>query len=657
MTATVDAFVAGLGQAVAWPQIGLLLAGVLMGAAVGILPGLSGAAMLAIVLPFVIGLSPTGAFALMIGIATVTATTGDLTSILLGVPGEPGAAATIVDGHPMARRGEGARAIGASLFASLAGSFFGAIALAMVIPFASAMIRWVASPELFMFALLGIALVAPLSKGSILKGLAAGGIGLMLSTVGLDQQGAIPRFTFGRLFLWDGVGAIPIALGLFAIPEIVAMAATRGDGDAVPPGGGTLWSGIRDVGRLWRLVLRSSAIGTIVGFLPGVGSTVSQWMAYADATGHSSPRTPFGEGAIEGVIAPSAANNASLGGALAPTLALGIPGSVMSAMLLSALVMKGLVPGPRLLMPDNQGGQLTLVFALVWFMVIGNVLAVLLSCAAASHLIRIARIRVGRLVPFLILLTFIGAYAERQSVGDLVLTCVFGLLGLALTRYGWPRAPVLMGVVLGPLAENRLFLSMDAFGFSWLARPGVIAVAAILIAQFVVAKGTRKSRTPGRREMVPAPPATVTDRGELVFAAVLISLLLAAFLVAGAYPARAGTLPRLIAVVTMTLLVAALSMQIRKRRSEPAGAGPPNLVIDLANPAVRWIPLFLISLWTFGFIVGAPLAILGYLMLEAREHPVRSVALGVGTYLILEIALHRLLGVYFWEGVLQAWSS
>ena len=166
----------------------------------------------------------------MIGIATVTATTGDLTSILLGVPGEPGAAATIVDGHPMARRGEAARAMGASLFASLAGSIFGAIALAVVIPAASSMIRWVASPELFMFALLGVALVAPLSRGSVLKGLAAGGIGLMLSTVGLDPQGAIARFTLGRLFLWDGVGAIPLALGLFAIPEIVAMAAPRGDG-------------------------------------------------------------------------------------------------------------------------------------------------------------------------------------------------------------------------------------------------------------------------------------------------------------------------------------------------------------------------------------------------------------------------------------------
>jgi hypothetical protein len=508
-----------------------------------------------------------------------------------------------------------------------------------------------------MFALLGVALVAPLSRGSVLKGLAAGGIGLMLSTVGLDPQGAIPRFTLGRLFLWDGVGAIPLALGLFAIPEIVAMAAPRGDGaDVIPPGGGTLWSGVRDVGRLWRLVLRSSAIGTIVGFLPGVGATVSQWIAYADAAGRSSSQATFGEGAIEGVIAPSAANNATLGGALAPTLALGIPGSLMSAMLLSALVMKGLTPGPRLLLPESQGGQMTLVFSLVWFMVVGNVFAVVLSCFAAKHLIRIARIRVGRLVPFLILLTFIGAYAERQSVGDLLVTSVFGLLGLALTRYGWPRAPVLMGLVLGPLAENRLFLSMDAFGYSWMARPGVIAVAAILVAQFVVSKRRPKSLTPSLREVAPAGQATVTDRGELLFSAVLFGLLLAAFLTAGTYPARAGILPRLVAVVTMTLLVAALSSQIGKRRSRTAGPVAVSFV-DFANPAVRWIPLFLFSLWTFGFIVGAPLAILGYLMLEAREHPVRSVVLGLGTYLILDIGLHRLLGVYLWEGVLQAWSG
>jgi hypothetical protein len=259
-------------------------------------------------------------------------------------------------------------------------------------------------------------------------------------------------------------------------------------------------------------------------------------------------------------------------------------------------------------------------------------------------------------VPFLILLTFIGAYAERQSVGDLLVTSVFGLLGLALTRYGWPRAPVLMGLVLGPLAENRLFLSMDAFGYSWMARPGVIAVAAILVAQFVVSKRRPKSPAPSLHEVAPAGQATVTDRGELLFSAVLFGLLLAAFLTAGTYPARAGILPRLVGVVTMTLLLAAFSTQIGKRRFPAAGPGAVSFV-DLANPAVRWIPLFLISLWTFGFVVGAPLAILGYLMLEAREHPLRSVGLGLGTYLILDIGLHRLLGVYLWEGVLQAWSS
>src|SRR5262249_43372137 len=160
-----------------------------------------------------------------------------------------------------------------------------------------------------------------------------------------------------------------------------------------------------------------------------------------------------------------------------PTLALGIPGSLMSAMLLSALVVKGLLPGPRLLMPESQGGQMTLVLSLAWFMVIGNLFAVVLSGVAARYLLRIARISVSRLVPFLILLTFFGGYAERQSMFDFLLIGGFGLLGLAMTRYEWPRAPVLMGIVLGPLAENRLFLSMDAFGFSWLTRPGVIAIA------------------------------------------------------------------------------------------------------------------------------------------------------------------------------------
>ena len=650
--AIVGASIGGLGAALAWPAIAYLIAGVLMGAVVGILPGLSGAAMLAMVLPLAVGLSPTDAFALMIGIATVTATTGDLTSILLGVPGEPGAAATIVDGYPMARRGEAARAIGASLSSSLAGSFFGALALTAAIPFASSITRWVSSPELFMFALLGIGLVAPLSKGSRFKGLAAGGIGLMLSTIGLDSLGATPRLTFGQLFLWDGVGAIPLALGLFAIPEIVEMAATRGDpGDVPPRGGGSVWSGVRDAGRLWRLVLRSSAIGTIVGFLPGVGASVSQWIAYADAARHSSTRMKFGEGAIEGVIAPSAANNATLGGALVPTLALGIPGSLLSAMLLSALIVKGLVPGPRLLMPDGQGGQLTLVFSIVWFMVFANVFAVALSFCATKPLIRVARVRAGRLVPFLILLVFVGAYAERQAIADLFVTSLLGLLGVALTRYSWPRAPVLMGLVLGPLAETRLWLSMQAFGLSWMARPGVIAIALVLISGLVLSKRTRASHAPF--DGVGPPDAAATERGELVFGAVLFAMLLAVFVAAGGYPAQAAVLPRLASAVTMALLVAAFVPQVRARRSDPVPAMSAR-VVNLAGPALRWIPLFLISIWSLGFIIGGPLAIVGYLLFEAREHPARSVALGVCAYLVME-ALHRLLGVSFWEGAVQEW--
>jgi TctA family transporter len=651
---TAAALLDGLLRATAWPAIGLLLVGILLGAVVGILPGLSGAVMLAMVLPFAVGLSPTGAFALMIGIATVTATTGDLTSILLGVPGEPGAAATILDGHPMARRGEARRAIGASLVSSLAGSIFGAIALAVAIPFVSPITRSLASPELFMFALLGIALVAPLSKGSKVKGLAAGGIGLMLSTIGLDSVGATPRFTFGRLFLWEGVGAIPLALGLFAIPEIVEMAAMGANSAAVPSTtGGSTWSGVRDVGRLWRVVVRSSAIGTIVGFLPGVGTSVSQWVAYADAAGHSSSQTNFGDGAIEGVIAPSAANNATLGGALAPTLALGIPGSLMSAMLLSALVVKGLVPGPRLLMPDSQGGQLTLVFSLVWFMLIGNLFAVALSFCAMKPLIRLARVRAGRLVPFLILLVFIGAYTERQAIADLFITSLLGLLGLALMRYRWPRAPVLMGLVLGPLAENRLSLSMEAFGFSWMARPGVIAIALLLIAGFALSKGAPAHHQPDDRIGTPAASSAI-EYGELVFTCILFVMLLGGFVAAGAYPARAATLPRLVALVTMPLLVAAFVSQLKSGRSNTADVLPVH-VAHLASPAIWWIPLFLTSLWSLGFIVGAPLAILGYLVFETREHPVRSVAIGLCTYLVLEIALHRLLSVSLWEGALQAW--
>jgi len=649
LVSALQACAAGLGSVFAWPELGFLFVGVLTGAMVGILPGLGGAATLALVLPFSLDLPATQMFALLIGIAAVTSTTGDLTSILVGIPGESTSAATVVDGHPMAVRGQAGRAIAASLVSSLAGSIVGALTLALTIPVALGLARSVGSPELFMLALLGVSFIGALSTSSRLKGLATGGLGLMLATIGLDRIGATERFTFGQLFLWDGLGVIPVALGLLAIPEIVEMATGRGTAPAAAAVGSGLSAGVADARRLWRLVLQSSVIGTILGLIPGVGAGVSQWVAYGYAARRGTAGTGFGEGAVEGVIAPSAANNATLGASLVPALALGVPGGLMSTVLLGALIMKGLVPGPGMLLPAAEGGQLTLVFALVWLIVVANLVAVALTYLSSDWLTRITLVPGARLAPFLLLLTFIGAFTERQAITDLLITAVMGALGLVLVHFKWPRTPLLLGIVLGPLAENRLFLSIDAYGGQWLTRPGVLALAALIAAGVAFPLRRAGPRLPPARRDVGGRPTSFLS--EAIFELGLVVALGAAFVTAISYPQNAGFAPRLIAAATIALLVAAFVGDLRGRTRKKRPAAPPVLT-GVSLMTVAWIPVYLLLIWGLGFVTGGPLAVFGYLVVVGRERLPRAAALAGGTWVFLYVVLSRLLEVVFPSGAL-----
>lgn len=632
-----EACVDGLVQVLSWPECALLVFGVIIGALVGILPGLGGSAALAILMPLTMGLPPSQAFAVLIGVTAVLATTGDLTSIVLGIPGEGISAATVVDGHQLALRGEAPRALGASLLSSLAGSIAGALTLAAAVPFALPLARSIGSPELFMLTLFGISFLAPLSLGSPVKGLVAGGLGVMLATIGLDPVAATPRFTFGQLSLWDGIGPIPVALGLYAIPEIVElMRQTASRRDATPTATTGLVQGVRDVRQSWRLVLSSSAVGTLVGMVPGLGASVAQWLAYGFAARRAPRASRFGAGAIEGVIAPSAANNATLGGSLVPAIALGLPGGLMSALLLSALIMKGLVPGPMMLAPESQGGHLALVFSFVWLLVLANVVAVALAFMSIGPLTRVTRLPGPKLAPILIGLVLVGAFAERQSLADLLVTAVIGMFGLLMVRFDWPRAPVVMGVVLGPLAETRLFLSMDAYGSTWLWRPGVWVIAAAVGAALVLNGRTRAGGTTA--------PA-VRSGIETTMAAALIAILAGAWTVAGAYPARAALLPRGVALVTIALLVSFLAMTGR-------AAATPAVAPGDRPGAAAWIPAFIVLVWAVGFVAGVPLAVFTYYIVSTRERW-RSAALSsAAMFVFMYAVLERMLAVPFPPGAL-----
>jgi putative tricarboxylic transport membrane protein len=470
----IEAFVSGFVQVFTPATFSLLLLGILIGFAVGILPGIGGLVTLALMLPFVFDMKPLDAFAFLLGMLSVTSTTGDITSILFGVPGESISAALILDGHQMAKQGEAGRALGAALMSSLVGAIIGAFVLAASIPAVAPLVLTFKSPEFFALALLGITFVASLSGESKLKGMIAAGVGLVLSMVGLDPQSGMPRYTLGMAKLWDGVGLVAVTVGLFAIPEIVDLW-VRGTSIAEKRIGklGGVRQGVRDTFTHWGITVRCSLIGTIIGIIPGLGAGVSQWLAYAHAVQSSPDKKRFGAGDVRGVLGPGAANNSGLGGSLVPTIAFGVPGSVVMALLLGAFLIKGLVPGPSMLTK-----HLDLTFAFVWFIVISNIITVMLSLVFLEQLARITYVRGALLVPGILLLVFLGAYVETKSVFDMGVALVFGLIGLVMVHSDWPRPPLILGLVLGALIERNFFISYEIHALGFFFKPSVLIILA-----------------------------------------------------------------------------------------------------------------------------------------------------------------------------------
>src|SRR3990170_4109531 len=477
-----NALFSGFYQVFAWSTFSLMCVGIVVGFIVGILPGLGGPTAMALMLPFIFKMSAVEAFAFLLGMAAVTSTTGDITSVLFGVPGEPTTASTIVDGHAMAKKGEAGRALGAVLMSSLVGAIFGAFALAAAIPIIRPLVLTFGSPEFFMMALLGITFVASLSGEALMKGLVAGGLGLGLATIGLDPISGIQRYTLGQLFLWDGIGLVAVTIGFYAIPETIELA-VLGTSIAQQEVGklGGVMEGVKDTFRHWRLVIRCSALGTFIAIIPGMGAATTQWLAYAHAVQSSPNKERFGKGAVEGVLGPGAANNSTLGGSLITTIAFGVPASVTMAILLGAFLIQGVVPGPDMLIPEPRG-HLALTFSFAWINVVSNIITVGICFLFLNQLVKVTQIRCGLLIPCILLLIYLGAFAEKNTFEDLILVLIFGGLGWVLQRLDWPRPPLILGLVLGPLAESRLFLSTDNYGLAWLLRPGVLLLILLTLA-------------------------------------------------------------------------------------------------------------------------------------------------------------------------------
>jgi len=469
-----------------------LFIGVLMGLALGAIPGLGGLVGLAILLPFTFDMDPFEAFAIMIGLISISSTSDTIPSVLFGVPGTAASQATILDGHPMAKKGEAGRAFGGAYMASLMGGLFGSLVLALSIPALRPIVLAFGSPEFFMLGLLGISMVAVLSGNAPVKGLIAGALGLSVGMVGMDPQTGVLRWVFGQLYLWDGVPLVPVALGIFAIPEIVDLT-IRGTRIADVPKERLkgVMVGIRDAFKNWFLVLRCGVVGVFVGAIPGLGASVVDWFAYGHAIQTEKGATEsFGKGDVRGVLAPESANNAKEGGGLIPTIAFGVPGSASMALLLGAMTIQGLTPGSAMLTKD-----LAVTYTMIWSLAIANVFGTGLCLLFTNSLARIAMVRINLLTPLVVTIVFLAAFQATRHYGDLWSLIFFSLLGWFMKRFGWPRPPLILGLVLSGIIENYLFISISRYGAAWLARPIVLIVAALIaVSLYFAFRTARKSR-------------------------------------------------------------------------------------------------------------------------------------------------------------------
>ncbi len=497
---TLDAFHEGLLMALAWPGFGFLLLGVLIGVWLGAVPGLGGPIGLVLVLPFTYTMDTLPAFAILLGIFAVTSTSDTIASVMLGIPGAASSQATVLDGHPLAKKGEAARAFGAAFTVSAFGGVFGAMILALSLPIALPIILEFNNPELFSLALLGLVMVGSLSGASILKGLAGAAFGLLLSSIGYARDAAIPRYWMEETYLLDKLPLIPVVLGLFAIPELIDLAVkdrTIARVEQARGGWRQLRIGVADAFRNWWLALRCSAIGVYIGMIPGIGGAVVDWIAYGHALQTTKNPETYGAGDIRGVIAPEAANNAVRGGSLIPTVAFGVPGSAMNALLLSALLVQGLQPGKPMLTTE-----LPTTFAMVWYIALANIVAAGLLMALANQIAKLAFVSPHLIVPGVILFVFTGAWLTLADFGDWVTLMSFGVLGYVMKMGGWPRPPVILAFILGSLMEESFLLSWKIHeGLGWIERPIVLVILALMALTLALsARRGRKRRAAAREQ-------------------------------------------------------------------------------------------------------------------------------------------------------------
>lgn len=576
-------------------QGSLLLAlstGIVLGMVMGAVPGLNGRLGILFLFPILPTLSTEEGLVLLISMHAVVHTGGSIPSILFGIPGTGADAATVVDGYPMTKRGQAGEALGASFSASAIGGVLGAVVLVALLPAAESIALSLGAPEYLLIGLIGLCAAVVLSGRSLLKGLAIAALGLLASTVGLDPIAGVERYTFGRVELWGGISPAVVFAGLFAVPELLALLRRGGRLQQGPEtkadcSYASVGRGLVATFRHWGLTVRTSLLGAAVGFMPGLGADVASWLAYGHAAHTVKSRVPYGEGAVEGVIAPETANNSKEGGALAPTLFFGIPGGASMALMLTGFLLIGMPVGPAFL--EQHQDLLWLIF---WTLVASNLLAVVVLLLLVPLFSTMAYFKTQFIIPAALAFSVLALATEALDGFRLALLFGFALLGQLLLLRQWPRPPFLLGFVLGPLIERSLSQTRALYGWDFVQRPASVVLLAVLALTLLWSLRRKHAG------LEPTDASGAMAAGDRTVALLLGALAVAAAWLATALPDQPGFLP-LVAAGALLLFSAPLLLAPRAQ----AGTWSWQPWSQLGDVA-----LLLVGVW----LVGLPLATLAF---------------------------------------------
>jgi putative tricarboxylic transport membrane protein len=476
-----DMLMQGFATCFTLENIAFIFLGVLIGQIVGALPGVGPAAGMALLLPLTFGLEPVTAVMMLAGIMYGGQYGGTLTSVLINVPGEASSVMTAVDGHQMARAGRAGAALSIAAIGSFLAGIGACIAVAFITPALSGFALRFNAPEYFLLGVLGLTAAASLGSSPV-RALMAVALGLMIALVGTDPVGGAPRLNFGFPALYEGIDFIPVAIGVFCIAEVLSSLERSHEAEPIRTRLRDMWLTAEDWAQSRMAILRGGFIGLLVGIMPGAGASVASMLSYLNERKFSKNPERFGKGAIDGVAAAEAANNSAAHGALIPMLALGIPGSASTAVLLAALILHGVQPGPRLMTQEA-----TLVWGLIASMFVGNAFLLIINLPLAPMFAALLRIRYVYLAPGILALSLVGAYAATLDMGTVWMCLFFGVLGWLMMRFDIPRPPLVLALVLAQLVETSLrqslLLSFGSLGI-FVERP-IALVLLVLVAVMI----------------------------------------------------------------------------------------------------------------------------------------------------------------------------